>query len=219
MHGDMRSIREGLLNDGYTLLPHVRHEDLEYIAQTLGPIEVDKRNPEKIREIRPEPISSASPNTLSSRHGMGSFPFHTDCAHWTRPARYLLLYCINPGSGNRPTLALDTRKWNWSESQERALCNEVWKRALKQPRLCTVAEKTDVGLSIRFDEACMKPVTTGAKILLTTIRDQVERSPKIPIPWLSGDLLLLDNHRMLHSRGESSTPDPDRLLKRILVGA
>jgi alpha-ketoglutarate-dependent taurine dioxygenase len=65
----------------------------------------------------------------------------------------------------------------------------------------------------------MEPVTTGAKTLLTTIRDQVERSPKISIPWLSGDLLLLDNHRMLHSRGESSRPDPDRLLKRILVGA
>jgi alpha-ketoglutarate-dependent taurine dioxygenase len=64
----------------------------------------------------------------------------------------------------------------------------------------------------------MEPTTNCAKTLLTAIREQIERSPTISISWLPGDLLLLDNHRMLHSRGESNRPDPDRLLKRILVG-
>jgi alpha-ketoglutarate-dependent taurine dioxygenase len=215
----MRAIHQELQNYGFSLFPHVCQEDLEDIARRFGPIEVDRRNSKKIREIQPQSKLSANPNTLSSRHGTGSFPFHTDCAHWSQPPRYLLLYCVNPGFGNRPTLVLDTKEWNWSDHQKRALCNEVWKRALKEPRLCTVAEKADFGLSIRFDEACMEPVTTGAKKLLTNIRKQIRRSSTISILWSPGDLLVLDNHRVLHSRGESNRPDPDRLLKRILVGA
>lgn len=218
MHVDMRTIQQRLQNLGYALVPHIHHKDLESIARSLGPIEVDPRNPEKIREIRPEPRLSANPNTLSSRHGTGRFPFHTDCAHWKQPARYLLLYCVNPGSGHRPTIFLDTREWDWSVPQVGALCNEVWKRALKEPRLCTVAERTNHSLSIRFDEACMEPVTTGAKSLLTAIREKIEKSKTSSISWQPGDLLLLDNYRMLHSRGESNRPDPNRLLMRILVG-
>jgi len=218
MHIDMPAIRQRIQNHGHALVSHVQYKDLESIAQCLGPIEVDPRNPEKIREIRPESHLLANPNTLSSRHGTGRFPFHTDCAHWKQPARYLLLYCVNPGSGHRPTTFLDTRGWTWSENQVGALCNEVWKRALKEPRLCTVAENINHGLSIRFDEACMEPVTTGAKSLLTSIREKIENSKSCSVSWAPGDLLLLDNHRMLHSRGESSGPDPDRLLLRILVG-
>lgn len=64
----------------------------------------------------------------------------------------------------------------------------------------------------------MEPVTTGAKSLLTSIREKIEKSKSCSVSWTPGDLLLLDNHRMLHSRGESSGPDTDRLLLRILVG-
>jgi alpha-ketoglutarate-dependent taurine dioxygenase len=35
--------------------------------------------------------------------------------------------------------------------------------------------------------------------------------------WNSGDLVVLDNHRVLHGRGIASTPDPDRKLARILI--
>jgi alpha-ketoglutarate-dependent taurine dioxygenase len=29
--------------------------------------------------------------------------------------------------------------------------------------------------------------------------------------------LIIDNHRVIHGRGESSVPDPDRHLQRVLV--
>jgi len=218
MYIDVPAMQENIRSSGYASVPNLQCKDLESIAQRIGPIAVDPRNSEKIREIRPEPHLTAKPNTLSSRHGTGRFPFHTYCAHWNQPARYLLLYCVNPGSGRRPTTFLDTQMWNWSETQVGVLCNEVWKRAHKEPRLCTIAERTDYGLSIRYDEACMEPLTIGAKSLLASIREKIVNSTTSSISWTPGELLILDNHRMLHSRGESNGPDRDRLLLRVLVG-
>ena len=207
-----------LRRDGYALRRNVLEQQLPSIANLLGTIRTDLRNPAFIREIRPEPLSSANPNTLSSRHGMGAFPFHTDCAHWEAPAKYLVLYCAAPGSGGRPTLIIDSYRWRWSQSQKRALCNEVWSRALKRPSLCTIAEETAQGLSLRFDDACMRPMTRAAAAVGDAVRKQIVRSTSLSILWKAGDCLVLDNHRILHARGNSPRADRDRSLKRILIG-
>jgi L-asparagine oxygenase len=215
---DKFKIENDLERNGFSFLANISEEDLETIAESLGQVTVDPSNPDRIREIRPTLKSWSDKPTLSSKYGIGAFPFHTDCAHWSEPAEYLLLYCVNPGSGNRPTFLVDTMKWIWTETQRNNLVNEVWKRGLKNPRLCTLAEKSVRGPSIRFDRECMVPVTKRAIELLDVIDEKITNSAQERIIWNPGNLLILNNRRILHSRGASEKPDANRVLKRILVG-
>src|SRR5258708_33000235 len=115
-------------------------------VQQPGPIRVDRRSPEPVRDIRPQPVHSAKQNTLSSRYGTDAFPFHTDTAHWDQPARYLVLYCVNPGEGNRATLLQDSRVWQHDDAQKDRACRALWKNGHVRPRLCMLAERTKHGL-------------------------------------------------------------------------
>ena len=190
---------------------------LEFIAP-LGTILVDPRSPTPVREIRPQTMADAKANTLSSRYGLGAFPFHTDSAHWNIPARYLVLHCVQPGSGERPTLIQDSLGWTEGDDLKNAAIREVWKSGHARPQLCTAGIMIKDRFAVRFDEGCMTPMTAAASRLRTKIRDYIDSSPIINVIWAPRTVLILDNHRMLHARGAASRPDPDRVLSRILVG-
>ena len=190
---------------------------LEFISP-LGKILVDPRSPTPVRDIRPQPVAEAKANTLSSRYGLGGFPFHTDAAHWRIPARYLVLYCVQPGSGGRPTLMKDSRVWLERDDLKYAATREIWKSGHARPQLCTVGIMIKDRFAVRFDEACMIPMTAAASRLRDKIRTCIESSPIINVVWAPGTVLILDNHRMLHARGTAVRPDTDRVLRRILVG-
>lgn len=125
---------------GYSFTRGVYQGDLINIVQHLGPIEVDPRSPEPIRNICPQPVCSAKPNTLSSRYGIEAFPFHTDAAHWQYPARYLVLYCVDPGEGKRPTILQDSFSWQLNDNETDLACRDLWATGHFRPRLCTLAE-------------------------------------------------------------------------------
>jgi L-asparagine oxygenase len=166
--------------------------------------------------LRPE--MRQIPTSLSSRHGLGEFPFHTDTAHWDVPARYLVLHCENPGRGLRPTLLQDSRNWALNREHKSSVLRDVWKCGYVEPRLCTVGQKIGDRLAVRFDEACMRPLTARAIDLRNRLRSYIEECPKTRIEWAPGDILILDNHRMLHARGTACTPDFDRVIRRALLG-
>jgi len=148
---------------------------------------------------------------------MGKFPFHTDTAYWPVPARYVLFHCLAPGAGDRPTLIIDPRDWHLTDMDRRALCNEVWRTTTSQSFLCTIATRRADGLCIRFDDACVTPMTREAFRVRDLVRALIRDSTIIPIQWRAGDLLVIDNLRLLHARGEARVADPDRVLARILV--
>jgi L-asparagine oxygenase len=204
--------------EGFIVLTGIREGDLEGIAEELGPITMDPRNPDRVRTIRPERANRAPANTLSQIHGVGPFPFHSDCAHWNKPATYLALYCVDPGEGERPTFLLDSWKWVWSANEKTSLCSDVWSRALRTPRLCTLANMDGGNLRLRFDDACMRPMTEPARAIGAAVRQKISEAPSHVHRWTVGALLVLDNRRMLHSRGASLVFDPRRQLKRVLIG-
>jgi hypothetical protein len=88
--------------NGFVFARGVRETDLIGIVQHLGNVRFDPRSPMPVRDISPQLPSSAKANTLSSRYGTDAFPFHTDTAHWDHPAKYLALFCVNPGEGAQP---------------------------------------------------------------------------------------------------------------------
>src|SRR5258708_9304555 len=208
----------GLERDGYTFIRHIRETDLIEIVQQLGPVRVGPSSPELVREIRPQPVQFAKKNTLSSRYGTDAFPFHTDTAHWDRPARYLALYCVDPGDGKRTTLIQDSRLWCLDDAERDLACRALWKTGHIRPRLCMLAESTENELTIRYDMDCMGPMTREAREVKAFVEARISTSATTQIDWQSEGLLVIDNRRMLHARGRSNGPDTSRVHKRILIG-
>lgn len=211
-------IHSQLAATGYSTVDLNCLEEALTLATHFGEITADARNPELYRQIRPQPFEIANPNTLSSRYGMGRFPFHTDAAHWKVPPEYIFLFCEAPGSGSRPTAVIDTYGWSIDASTLQGLTSAVWKVGHQRPRLCTVGFDLHGQWNIRYDEACMQPMSAQARALQVKLQEVIETaSPKI-IEWVYGRLLIMNNRRVLHARGTTSKNDPDRVLVRILVG-
>jgi alpha-ketoglutarate-dependent taurine dioxygenase len=71
---------------------------------------------------------------------------------------------------------------------------------------------------VRFDEACMSPMTAQAEAVRQRVLQNIRASNVINIDWRPRMLLIIDNRRMLHARGAAIREDADRTIKRILVG-
>lgn len=63
----------------------------------------------------------------------------------------------------------------------------------------------------------MAPVTAGARSIRDVVQDSIDRSEVVAINWREGDLLVIDNLRLLHARGKAAQADEDRILARILI--
>jgi L-asparagine oxygenase len=207
-----------LESNGFVFVRGVHETDLIESVRHLGTIRVDPRNPIPVRDIRPQPPSSAKTNTLSSRYGTDAFPFHTDTAHWDRPARYLALFCVDPGEGERGTFLQDSRAWQLGDNEIELACRALWRTGHVRPRLCMLAERSADGILVRYDKDCMHPMTREARELETLVEQRINRSEKIQVSWEPGCLLVIDNRRRVHARGTSKRPDANRVLKRILRG-
>jgi L-asparagine oxygenase len=218
VHTLNRRLLIDLETSGYLLVSGVKSEQLLDFVEPLGPVRIDPRDREPVRDLRPQSLHEATPNTLSSRYGIDSFPLHTDAAHWKEPARFLVLHCVHPGSGMRPTHVQDCLSWNWEQDDQRNASREVWKTGHLRPQLCTVGWYSGGRFRMRFDQACMSPLTTRAVLLGRRLTGYIKAARLVQIQWEAGLTLVIDNQRMLHCRGKAACPDSDRLLQRILIG-
>jgi len=207
-------IKTELASRGYVLIKQFASENLLNLANKFGVPKGDSRNPDIIRDLFPMPTTESPRNTLSHRFGTGSFPFHPETAYWRKPIRYLFLYCVNPGSGSRPTLLIDPTEVLFPP-EVNVLKSEIWTvNNIRHPFLSTIIDSKEH--IFRFDPACMKPA--GKDVKSVDILDDIMRKrDNKGIYWEPCDLLIIDNHRMLHARGVSKVPDPDRHLKRVII--
>lgn len=212
----MQQIRDVLQTRGYYYTRNFDTSQLEKFCLALGVPTSSRPGTVPIRDISPQIIPDRK-NTLSSRYGLDAFPFHTDTAFWRVPARYLVLRCVNPGSGSRPTLLNDSREWNPSNAETRLLENGVWRTSNSRPFLCSLITRSNSQYLFRFDRDCMRPMTRRSAGAYEVIEAKIQESSTIRIDWGAGDLLAVDNHRVLHARGTAARPDLDRVLTRVLI--
>jgi L-asparagine oxygenase len=191
--------------------------DLLDLCAQLGRPRGDQRDPRIIRTLSPQEPVDAPANTLSSRYGLGAFPFHTEVAYWRRPARYVVLTCIDPGTGCRPTLLCDGGSWQLTSAERRSLAEGVWKVSCTRPFLCSILSGDDGHGRIRFDADCMIPMTREARLAQGIVAERLEGSGRVEINWVAHDLLVIDNRRILHARGAAQARDVSRTLQRVLV--
>ena len=85
------------------------------------------------------------------------------------------------------------------------------------PFLCTIAKAVGRKLMIRYDRDCMRPALPAFSQAQNLLVRELGRAERVEIRWEVGDLLVIDNHRILHARGVATASDSYRCLKRILL--
>lgn len=210
-------LRERIETDGYVVLPGVaRGRSTECVAHDLGdPI---AHLADVVTQVL-VPKETSTPNTYSGIFGLGGFPFHTDLAHLSSPPRYLLLRCIR-GYADVPTLLLDGRKIAAEVGRD------AMARALMRPRrpqggglsMRRLLETVDGDELIRWDQVYLEPSSPVGRQVSAAWRTLINEAAPTPVAMADdGDVLIIDNWRMLHARPPISSERRDRRLERVYL--
>lgn len=210
-----------LEQQGYAFIPSFC-PDLEptTAAAALGvPEQVDGLR--LVQELSPTMSDLTTPNTYSGNFGLGTFPLHTDLAHWVMPPRYLMLRCA-VGDPDASTQMLDSR------SLVAAVGSNVLARCLTRPRrpmkrsfqLLPILQKLSERSQrlIRWDSIYLRPVNEYAQAVFRSIEEYLSCTQPISVILLrEGDTLLLDNWRVLHGRSPVRYSASSRRINRIYM--
>lgn len=217
VRGMALSIKDEVARHGYAFVQeHCPDMDAFTVASALGqPLTPWEGG--LIQELVPR--ASATPNTYSGIFGLERFPFHTDLAHWLLPPRYLLLRCVR-GFADVLTLLLD------GHDLVESVTLDILMRAIVKPRrprngaitLLRLCESTDDGYRLRWDEIFLKPASKVGNIADQRVREHLIDSEPMSIGLARpGDMLLIDNWRMLHARSVIPAGREDRRIERIYL--
>ncbi|MEH7876607.1 TauD/TfdA family dioxygenase [Rhizobium laguerreae] len=167
--------------------------------------------------VKPRTVDDAHPRSLSARYGLGTLPFHTELSHRTRPCRYLLLGCINPGSPAAATVLLDWRTLGFSREELDLLEHApVLVRTGRRSFYSTIMAP-DCAF-FRYDPGCLEALDDRGRSALKLVEARIAASEAMAHNWRQGDILIIDNWRVLHGRSPSDQAS-GRRLARILIDA
>jgi hypothetical protein len=165
--------------------------------------------------LRPLTRSDAHPRSLSAIYGTERLPFHTELGHRRQPCRYLLLGCIDPGEPASATLLVD---WTGIGLDERdfALLESapILVRTGRRSFYSTILPRGREFL--RFDPGCMEAVDRRGADAMRLVEERLAEALVHSQDWRTGDMLLVDNWRILHGR-EPSSAGNGRRLARVLI--
>ncbi len=191
-------------------------EQLLALAAELGTPAATRTGGNLCDTLLPTEANAAMPRSLSKIHAVGEFPLHNDTAHWLTPCHYVMLACVSHGSGNRPTLLIDTQRLPLNERQSALLhSNPLRITNGRNSFYSTILSKTRPFL--RFDTGCMTATTSDGAETLAVLSRHNWRDYVETIYWEKGTVTVMDNWRILHGRGSADYPDSDRKLLRISI--
>lgn len=185
----------------WKLLPRKRGDPKKIIREVINSL-----NPEKVilHRLKPRTQREARPNTLSSRHGLGAFPAHTDFVVSEVPPRYLVLAAGRPRAAE--TLIFDTRQ----------LVNkfgvEYLQRCLfllhgQTKRYCRLLTYKGAKSLFRYNKAVMIAQNREARIVSEFVENEMQVQCRIN--WLEHQIAIIDNWNVFH--GRDACPDPDEV--------
>lgn len=167
--------------------------------------------------VRPQTPDDAHPRSLSARYGLSALPFHAELSHRPRPCRYVLLGCIDPGSPSAVTMMLDWRTLGFSPEEIHLLEGApVLVRTGRRSFYSTILSSDRTFL--RYDPGCLEAVDKRGRAVLRLVESRLAGGYPETHEWRRGDILIIDNWRVLHARGPSDEGS-GRCLARILIDA
>ena len=211
-------LHDDIERDGFHVFDWDGDGSIESLALSLGRPVPSAPNRRHIDVLVPKSREDSPPGTLSFTHGVEPFPFHTETAHWRQPVDWVILKCVNPGAGNRPTLLLDGWELAFEERDLTHLRQSLMVVKSGSKSFLAPLVTRDLGrLSFRHDPGCMKPASKYDRVAVDIFVGALINAARVSIEWKPGRCVVFDNRRMLHSRPKSSTADPDRQLERIYI--
>lgn len=213
----MSELRMLIDTDGYAFLPGIAAgRSTDQVAEGLGEVMLSSGGG-RVQELTPK--ATSTPNTYSGIFGFNCFPFHSDLAHWPFPPRYLVLRCIR-GYADVPTMILDGR------AIASEIGAELMGRALVRPRRPQCGEVRMLRLRqsdgadeiIRWDTQYLKPASHVGELVFSSFQSIVEETTATPAVMVNdGDVMIIDNWRMLHARPAIAPNRRDRRLQRVYL--
>lgn len=162
--------------------------------------------------LRPMSQSDTKKYSMSRKYGLGVFPYHTDCAYYTRPPRFIFFRATNTDT-SCATMLLRLSDLNLSIKELKCL----------QSGLCIVkgymksfySSYLENGI-FRWDIDCIEPLDKEACIAGELVGNRI--SVFKPYKYYWGDknkVLIVDNWQVIHAREQCG--NNNRALERILV--
>jgi hypothetical protein len=190
-------------------------EDVREIAELLGEI-APGRGRQLVERIIPYRAETSYAGSLSSAYGLAPLPLHIDTAHWPIPCRYLVMACVAVGPTPTPTVVLDNQRIQLSEPEEAALNSAVFLVRNGRQSFYGFIRNSD-GSFLRIDPGCMQPLSPDGELALSVFDAERHKDICYYHDWKIGQILVLDNWRVLHGRGLNEQTGPGRILLRAMV--
>lgn len=191
--------------------------DVRILARALGWKEVATRQGEDpLAELRPVDNAQAPPRSLSARYGTGSQPLHVDGAHLERPPDLIVLSAAEPSTTSTVTWSPFTpTAEGWSPRKDMPVDAFEHGLFLVSPgRGSFLSSALPEPSVLRFDPGCMAPGDERARIVVEYLRQAVVQAEVHE--WSApGQLLVINNHRMVHARGAVPSTGFERLIHRL----
>lgn len=213
------SLWNRLERDGYAVLPgFAAGLTTEVAARFIGCPIIPWGMTGIVQNLSPRAM--ATPNTYSGLFGFGLFPYHTDLAHRRVPPRYLMLRCVR-GYDDVPTLLVDGHAIVTeigSGTIERALV-KARRPQLGELRLMRLQQTIDGDRLLRWDQTYLRSASQIGEYAIARVQAALELATPVQVSMTEeGDVLVIDNWRMLHARPPVPEGRRDRKLERVYLG-
>jgi hypothetical protein len=162
-----------------------------------------------IDRLIPREPRLARHNTFSGTFGTGSFPLHTDTAHWLKPARYVVLGAARASSDAART-TITTVPCMDQVTLEHIAAGIFVVASGRGGFLGSICQKDRP--FCRFDPLCMRPVDRASEDAMRSFEELISGQQRTMIQWSVGDVVILDNWSVLHGR---SAGTGERVLLRL----
>jgi hypothetical protein len=165
--------------------------------------------------VVPTRIGEAWSRSLSARHGLAILPLHVESSHRTRPCRYVVLGCLAPGSPSVATTLLDRHKLEFTPAEAALLAGAaVLVRSGRRSFYSTILSRDAAYL--RFDAGCMEAVDARGRAAMRLMDERLAETRPIRHEWIEGQILVIDNWRMLHGRASAELATGRRLARMMI---
>lgn len=167
--------------------------------------------------IAPSAPEQSHPRSLSVSNGLGRLPLHVELSHRTVPCRYVAMACLDPGHPRAATLLLDRKTLGFTPEDEALLVSApIFVRSGRRSFYSTLMPPHRSYL--RYDPGCIEAPDERGLAALEFLEKRLSTAEPQKHEWQPGDILVIDNWRVLHGRS-SSAPESGRRLARIMIDA
>lgn len=160
--------------------------------------------------------AAARRNSASGIYGLSAFPLHTDYAHLARPPRYLLLRS-HLGEASTATTLLNP-KISLGSDWEELVRTSTWRISSGRSIRAGSMRISGTSFGFRWDPHLMRPLNSAAIEASNIMALPMQSSTDIHnYVWNnSSQVLLIDNWRVLHGRGNVVKAE-HRCMERIFL--